>query len=540
MKDWIKKLLTFLGLGTSVVVTSYLGFSVATGYQKSLRSSMSLSQTTVPVTSMALRDGSILDVAALGGRIFLTVDPGKEKEEIIMCTSNNTSTLNFEGCTRGLAFSGTSTVAVSANAHTHNAGAIVTMSNVHYVYEQLTDKDSDESVGGNKTFTGLATFSVLPVVPTTTPTSSSQVASKNYVDGVIASGAPDGSETTKGLFEGATQAEMASGALTGGTGANLVLQPRYVTSTRTTSGFYLVLTAGSGYISSTFGGVASSLATLNSSALVVQNPASATTTPTINSIPVTTASTTDLNRWVQGYETQYTAGEAINASTVPQAVYLSSLDGKVYKASVNFTSSTFQFIGFVAKGQNVTTNNSVWVTQGAGAIITGFSGFTTGTELYVSVTGTVTGTIPSTAYKVARAISNSSLTLEKGKKIIIQSISSFAQATQSATTTINTWFTPSKVTVVGCGSVNNAGNTNCNVAEQLTGYWVAGTLFGKSWTTGATEVNTASYFIDYNNTQYARVALNSISSNAVSVIIQSNQTASNYSGINGYIIIEGE
>lgn len=132
---------------------SLLGFSVATGYQKNLRTSMNSTQTTVPVTSLVLKDGTTLSMSNLGGRVFLTIEPGTTREEIVMCTNINSSTVNFDPCTRGLAFAGTSTASVSANQKTHGAGSKVVMSNVHYVYEELTDKDSTEDIGGVKRFT---------------------------------------------------------------------------------------------------------------------------------------------------------------------------------------------------------------------------------------------------------------------------------------------------------------------------------------------------------------------------------------------------
>jgi hypothetical protein len=141
-----------LGLVLGNPLRGLLGFSVVSGYQSTVRASMTATQDTVPVSSLTLKDGTVLDMSVLGSVVFLTLEPGKSKEEIVACTGVTTSTLTFTGCTRGLAFSGTSTLSVANNRKTHNAGAIVTLSNVHYVYEELVDKDADENIGGIKRF----------------------------------------------------------------------------------------------------------------------------------------------------------------------------------------------------------------------------------------------------------------------------------------------------------------------------------------------------------------------------------------------------
>lgn len=141
-----------IGAVVAGLIRDRVGFSVVSGYQSTVRVSMTATQDTVPVSSLTLKDDTVLTMGALGSVVFLTVEPGKSKEEIIMCTDIATTTLAFTNCTRGLAFSGTSTISVSGNRKTHNAGSIVTLSNVHYVYEQLVDKDANETASGTKRF----------------------------------------------------------------------------------------------------------------------------------------------------------------------------------------------------------------------------------------------------------------------------------------------------------------------------------------------------------------------------------------------------
>lgn len=121
----------------------YLGFSVITRYRTTLSSSMTSSQTTIPVSSMKTFDGDTITMAMLGSKVYLTVEPGSNREEIIKCTGISGS--SWTGCTRGLAFSGTDESSVVANRKAHNAGSTVVISNVHYVYEELIDKDSNNT-----------------------------------------------------------------------------------------------------------------------------------------------------------------------------------------------------------------------------------------------------------------------------------------------------------------------------------------------------------------------------------------------------------
>ena len=169
-----------------------LGYSVVTDYQKTLRSSVNSTQSTIPVSSLELKDGTTLTMAMLGEKVFLTLEPGRNKEEIIMCTGITASPAQFTGCSRGLAFSGTSTAEVSANKKSHGAGSIAVMSNVHYTFEELTDKDTDEIVNGVWTFTSTSPmiFNVTPYVSSSADTyiGDDYLATQKYVNDVGAGG----------------------------------------------------------------------------------------------------------------------------------------------------------------------------------------------------------------------------------------------------------------------------------------------------------------------------------------------------------------
>lgn len=125
-----------IGLLKCLPKPGMLGANPVTGFKKTLSSSMTSTQTTVPLSSITTTDGTTLTMAILGGEVFLSIEPGSSKEEIIRCTAISSTT--FTSCTRGLAFSGTSVAQVDANRYAHNAGSTVIMSNVHYVYNTTT------------------------------------------------------------------------------------------------------------------------------------------------------------------------------------------------------------------------------------------------------------------------------------------------------------------------------------------------------------------------------------------------------------------
>ena len=213
-----------------------LGYSVVSDYFKYLSQTISATASVIPVTSMETTDGHTITVSDLGSKVFLTLEPqNNNKKEIVMCTG--ISSLTFTGCTRGLAFSGTSTTAVTANKKTHQSGTAITISNVHYVLQQFLSKEDDNTVSGDIIFSG--------TVSGEEPVSATNLTTKNYVDNVTNQGAATGTETVQGIWEGATQAEIASGT-TAGTSGNLAMQSKYATSSAPTSGNYAVITEADG------------------------------------------------------------------------------------------------------------------------------------------------------------------------------------------------------------------------------------------------------------------------------------------------------
>ncbi len=253
---------------------------------------VSLGDTSITLTSFLQIDGSTtLTMANFGTIGYGTLEPnnGTQEEQIsfsgIVQNANGTATLTS---VKTVLFISPYTES-SGLAKTHPGGVQFVVSNTAAFYDKLTSKNDDETVGGTWTFTA-PNYPQIDT-PATLPTLSAQFATKQYVDGVAVAGAPDATTTVKGIVELATAAETAAGTATGGTAANLV--PANSTFNATSSAAILVpVTNASGKLSAGFGGSASTLATLDGSSLVVQNPANATVTRTASKIPIADSSGT--------------------------------------------------------------------------------------------------------------------------------------------------------------------------------------------------------------------------------------------------------
>jgi len=196
--------------------------------------------------------------------VYATIAPKTNSSEFISftgITQNANGTATLTGVTRGLAKKYPFTTD-SAYKLPHSGQSQFILSDAPQVFEKYGSIENTETLAGVKTFTsipvlpasdpttanqatrksyvdtlvatkvgltgsesidGVKTFTSSPIVPT--PTTAFQAAPKGYVDGVAIAGAPDASETVKGIVEEATNAEVAAGADTGGTGAKLFVPP---------------------------------------------------------------------------------------------------------------------------------------------------------------------------------------------------------------------------------------------------------------------------------------------------------------------------
>lgn len=413
------------------------GYTPVSGYQSRTTQFISAAATTIPVVSTKDPSGNQIALNKISSaatvKVYMNLEPGTSKQEPIICTGLTATT--WTGCTRGIPYQGGSETSSSTIATSHNAGASIIITNISQFYNEYV------SVDGSQTINATKTFSNLPLGPTSTPTNQQQFITLYQFQQATSTGGINGSQTAKGVWQGASRGEMAVGTGVGSTGANLLLQSQYASSTAAATST-IVATKANGSIDSSFGGVASSLATLDAGGTVVQNPANATSTRTATKIPISDSNGL-LNSWVDRITQYYVAGEAVS-STAPTPMYLSEVDGKVYKSAATTASRTvWATIGFAPANTNVAANGTVGIVQSG--LVSGFSALSTGTPYFLSATtGTLTAATSTIVnYQVAQAVSSTAIRVAFGKKIYTG-----RENPSSDTTLVETFgFRPNKITV---------------------------------------------------------------------------------------------
>lgn len=229
----------------------------------------------------------------------------------------------------------------------------------------------------------------------------------------------------------------------------------------------------------------------------------------------------------------FTAGETIDASASAIPVYLHT-DGLVYKTSATYATSTFTFIGFAVNGQNKSASQTILV-QTTG-VVQNMSGMATGSYYFLANTaGTLSTTAGTVTYQIGKALTPTTLLIEKGKKIINQSVAyTTAAATYQSTTTISLGFHPTKLVFTGGFIVNDAVLDSVASAS-----WVNGVTSG--WTITkpsayAFDAN-STYLITYTNVQYSRIYVYAHDDVSITIVKESTRGSGN-SGLRGYVTIE--
>lgn len=359
--------------------SDFLGFAVITDYQKALSAPITSTQSTIQVTSITLKDGTTFNINDLGGKVFLTLEPGAAKEEIVMCTGLTTGTLTFTGCNRGLAFKGTSTSSVQANQQTHNAGSVVVMSNVHYVYQQFLDINSE----ANQVASGTYTFVNFPSVTSTTaaPTLANQLATKYYVDQQLAAGfsCASASSTLGIVCSGSPAVFGVNASSTGGLAFDL---------------------SGALYVLPTFNFPATFNAstTFNSTSTFNGNIVS-------NVVPTTGSSLTN-KTYVDTNVSWGTATGTINTTIVAGNALYVSPTSTLGLASSAATSTAYTFAGIALTGGSA---GAAITYVKPGGIATTLSGLTPGASYFLSTAGALSKLPGAVPVKVGVALSATNL-----------------------------------------------------------------------------------------------------------------------------------
>lgn len=171
-------------------------------FETSLQSSITSS-----ATSMTLVNGTDSSGDALSGYTCFVIDEGTASEEFVCGTATGTSIASM---IRGIdPVDGDEEV--TSLKKSHRRGASVKISN----HPSLTV--ISRILNGDETFPNIISYNSQPSF-----TGDEEIITKKYADDLSFAGTPDGTETTKGVFELASITELAAGTATGGTSANIV------------------------------------------------------------------------------------------------------------------------------------------------------------------------------------------------------------------------------------------------------------------------------------------------------------------------------
>jgi len=239
-------------------------------------------------SSLTLSRSTDPDGTTLSGQYILTIDEGASVEEHLLVTlAGSAGTIDTRGLSKV-----DMTTSKAANKFAHDRGAETKITNAVLI-------KTVNRLNGTEAFDSVALTGVASITGLTTPTSGETTKAANvaYVNAVSVAGAADATTSVKGIVELATASELAAGTATGSTGANLVAASTNFNATPSATTLVPVTNA-SGKLAAGFGGAASTLATLNASSLVVEDPANATTTPTASKIVKADATSKISDGWI--------------------------------------------------------------------------------------------------------------------------------------------------------------------------------------------------------------------------------------------------
>lgn len=201
-----------------------------------------------------------LSMADFGDIAYLTLEPGNTtRQEFISftgVTQNSDGTATLTGVTRGLAFVSPYT-ASSTIRKSHPGGSDAVISNPPQFYERFLNTFNSATSSGEHVWSS-TTPPRYDVDPSnhragTYVSTTSEFASVRFVLATGAGANVSATEAVRGEVELATQLEMSSSTATGGTGASLILQSRYATSSPSSvCGRCTPITGNNGKLSQSF------------------------------------------------------------------------------------------------------------------------------------------------------------------------------------------------------------------------------------------------------------------------------------------------
>lgn len=258
-------LLTVLA-GNMVNQDQKLGaFNTSGGGTYRLKNSVGIADTSLPLSSFKEPVSNIpYTMSYLNTTIgYGTIDPQTSRSEFISfsgITQNSDGSAALTGVSRGLTRTpaGSSCTASTTLAQRHPGQSVFILSDSPCLFQEYAVKRNDETI------TGVWGFPY--------PSASNTPATKGYVDTLSFGSVATSTESTVGFVELSTQLEQASSTrLSGSTGAPLVLQAQYATSTfnSATAALKVVVTDNNGKIDTNFIATSTILGNLASTTLTL-------------------------------------------------------------------------------------------------------------------------------------------------------------------------------------------------------------------------------------------------------------------------------
>lgn len=164
----------------------------------------SIGDTTIVLSSFADINGVLLTMADFGLKGFATCEPGSAAQEESITFTGVTQNGNGTATLTGVSYQLMKDpyTETSGLSKSHAGGTSLVISNTAGFYQNFL------RTGDDQTIDGILTFNDSPIVPT--PTTASQVATKDYVDNVAITGGPKAGFATYGIVRTSSAPLVAS------------------------------------------------------------------------------------------------------------------------------------------------------------------------------------------------------------------------------------------------------------------------------------------------------------------------------------------
>lgn len=364
---------------------------------------------------------------------FFTFDP---------TTIGNFATTGVSITARGLKPGADYVTQIPGLKFNHSTGSKVLLyTNAPAFYNDFGNKHDDETIDGVWTFTQGIIFSGgldaggNRITNVADPIANTDAANKQYVDNVAVSGAPNANETTKGIVQLATNAQMGTATSVGSTGARLI--PPNDQLVKVSSGVAdqnkIAVLDATGTFANGFIDKVRTWTTVQS---FTADNAQITTAPDTGN---DATNKTYVDGAIAVAASVGTSGEAITAG---QALYFKASDGFLYRTNTGVDESTFSFAGFSLDTVGAAGLSVRYV--GPGKVATSLAGLTPGSYYFLNGAAGAIAVTPGARFaKVGQAISATSLRVVNPSFFRTGSLAPVAVGS----TVITTGFYPSKITL---------------------------------------------------------------------------------------------